>query len=115
MFENTTRYLKIINNPKEYLNFEKKFAEYNYNEKLKIQYPVCYLDDVILHFNHYTSMEHAVSKWNSLKNKLNWDNIFVMMYTTNEEEANKFIELPYKNKVSFVLFETSEVSLINIQ
>lgn len=60
-------------------------------------------------------MEHAVSKWNSLKNKLNWDNTFVMMYTTNEEGANKFIELPYKNKVSFVLFETSEVSLINIQ
>lgn len=114
MFESTTDYLKIINNPKEYLNFELEFARYNFDEKLKIQYPVFYLNDVILHFNHYTSTEHAVSKWRSRKNKISWDNIFVMMYTTNEEEVNKFIELPYKKKVCFVPFETSEESLINI-
>ncbi|NBD26691.1 DUF1919 domain-containing protein [Paenibacillus glycinis] len=72
------------------------------------------MDDAELHFNHYFSFEEAINKWNSRVTKVNWDNLFVMMYTEDYGEASQFIDLHYANKVCFVPFETSEPSLLPI-
>jgi uncharacterized protein (DUF1919 family) len=114
MFEKDGDYLKILSNPQEYLSYELKHDKYLYSENLGIEYPVCYLNDVRLYFNHYSSLEEAVEKWNIRKKRINWDNLFIMMYTENPNEASRFVELPYRNKVCFVPFETSEESLLSI-
>ncbi|MCM3135748.1 hypothetical protein M3629_23505 [Paenibacillus polysaccharolyticus] len=36
------------------------------------------------------------------------------MYTEKKDIANRFVELPYRNKVCFVPFEVSEESLLSI-
>ncbi|MCW3795119.1 DUF1919 domain-containing protein [Paenibacillus sp. LS1] len=114
MFENEMDYLKILSDPQKYLNYELEFERYIYSEVSKTEYPVCYLNDVRLHFNHYTSLEEAVEKWNSRKKRINWDNLFIMMHTENADVADRFVELPYRNKVCFVPFETSKESLLSI-
>lgn len=80
------------------------------NEELK--YPIAVLrgdgtkPDVLVHFMHYKSFDEAKSKWNSRKQRMNKDNIFVAWtfafgeYT--EEEYKRFEALPVKKKVGFV-------------
>ncbi|MFC5528947.1 DUF1919 domain-containing protein [Cohnella yongneupensis] len=114
MFVNTADYLKIMSAPRHYLGCEPTLTKYLYESELKREYPVCRLDDTELYFNHYATLEDAVTKWNSRKAKINWDNLFVMMFTENFEDASRFIELPYENKVCFVPFETTETALLTI-
>lgn len=114
MFVSAPDYLKIMNAPKQYLSHDLILSRYNYEPSLNRNYPVCYLDDAEVHFNHYESLDEAVAKWNSRRIKINWDNLFVMMYTIDPKEAEMFAELPYRNKVCFVPFESSEPSLMSI-
>lgn len=96
MFETETDYLKILSDPQTYLSYELEFDRYLYSELAKTEYPVCYLNDVRLHFNHYASLEEAVEKWNRRKKKINWSNLFIMMYTENADIADQFVELLQK-------------------
>ncbi|MBM7566458.1 DUF1919 domain-containing protein [Paenibacillus sacheonensis] len=114
MYESVPDYLRFLRNSKHYLNIEPTLERYVYDSVLKREYPVARIDDVELHFNHYFSFDEAINKWNSRVSKVNWNNLFVMMYTEDYEEASQFIDLPYASKVCFVPFETSEPSLLSI-
>lgn len=104
MYERIPDYLQILSNPKQYLSIEPKLERYEYDSALQREYPVGRVDDVELHFNHYFTFDEAINKWNSRVAKVNWNNLFVMMYTDDYEEANRFIDLPYVKKyVSFHL------------
>lgn len=107
-------FLKMMSAPKHYLSCEPTLDRYLYEQTLKWDYPVCRIDDVELHFNHYSNLEHAITKWNIRKARINWDNIFVMMFTTEFDEASRFIDLPFTKKICFVPFETSEPSLLSV-
>jgi len=72
------------------------------------------IDDVLIHFLHYKTFEEAQEKWNKRKQRINWDNLFVMMYTSEMEEAERFDRLPYEKKICFVPFETDIPSACNI-
>ncbi|MBD5495847.1 MAG: DUF1919 domain-containing protein, partial [Lachnospiraceae bacterium] len=52
--------------------------------------------------------------WKRRSQRINWDNIFVMMYTDNKNTADEFIKLPYEKKICFVSFPTNEKSLLYI-
>lgn len=70
----------------------------------EIEYPVCNLGDLELHFLHYHSFEEAKEKWESRSQRINRDNIFVMWTFfggTDEQMLNRFEKLPFKNKVAF--------------
>jgi uncharacterized protein (DUF1919 family) len=76
----------------------------DYNNELKIDYPVCMCDDIELYFNHYASYESAVESWEKRKKRINWNNIFVTMYTENPEIAKEFDQLDYEKKICFTTF-----------
>ena len=70
----------------------------------EIDYPVCNLGDLELHFLHYSSFEQAKQKWDARTARLNRDNIFVMWTFfdgTDEELMARFDRLPFANKVAF--------------
>ena len=72
--------------------------------KPEIEYPVCNLGDLELHFLHYHSFEEAKQKWDSRTARINRDNIFVMWTFfggTDEEWLARFDRIPFKNKVAF--------------
>ena len=65
------------------------------------------LDDVKIHCNHDTDPHEAVEKWNRRKIKINYDNLFLEMYTESVDTMNAFLELKgYKRGICFVPFKT---------
>ena len=76
----------------------------NPRHKPEIEYPVCNLGDLELHFLHYSSFEQAKEKWDARTARLNRENIFVMWTFfggTDEQTMARFDQLPFKNKVAF--------------
>lgn len=116
MFESTSDYLKLLKNLKQYMSYELELIEYNADGADGIShYPVVRCGDVTLHFNHYHTFEEAKSCWERRKQRINYDNLLVMMYTEEPEFANEFLKLPYKKKFCFVPFARDEKELIHVQ
>lgn len=56
---------------------------------------------------HYETFEDFIDMWERRKPRINWDNLFVMMFLFKENKKllETFDELPYKKKVCFVPFK----------
>lgn len=115
MYESETDYLKLLKNPKRYMRENLEFVNMCYNAELKIDFPVAKCGDILLYFNHYDSFESAKNCWERRKKRIDWDNLFIMMYTENRNLAQEFAKLSYKKKVCFVPFESDEESLLYVE
>lgn len=117
MFMVDLHYFRLLNNLDYYLHCKLQFKRYEHNPILQSDYPVCGLDDVELHFNHSTSMSEVEGKWYERVERLNWDNLFVMMmYSSGWPEAlERFEKLDYKKKVCFLPFDSSQQSTYSLQ
>ena len=100
-------YIKLLLNLHDYLEMPLEFARYEIEKHSKERYPVMQLGDIFVHCNHDTNPEDALEKWNRRLKKINYDNLFVEMYTENKDIAERFVSMgQYKNKICFVPFET---------
>ena len=115
MFVLEDDFIRFLSNPKKYIACEIDYIEEKYNEDLKIYYPICACDDIFLYFNHYNSFEDARNCWNRRKLRINWNNLFVAMYTENDNIAKEFSCLSYDRKVCFTSFETDYKSCIYLK
>ena len=62
------------------------------------------LGDIILNLVHYNSVEQANQKWQERKERIHYDNLFLIMSDRNgctEKEIAAFDALPFENKVIF--------------
>lgn len=92
-------YVRFLEALPEYLNmpivpFEDK----------RFDYPCGMIGDVEIRFNHYDSFEEAARKWNERKERIDFDNLFVIGVDCDNctyETIERFDKLPYKNKVIF--------------
>lgn len=112
LFIKENDYIRMVENLEYYFSNKVDFCREEYETNLKRNYPVGKIGDIEIHFNHYVSIEDAVNKWE--ENRINWDNLFLEMYTNNMEMAERFDRLPYSNKVVFVPFECRLKSAMNI-
>lgn len=57
--------------------------------------------DVHIYFMHYDSFEQAVAKWNERKERMNFDNLYIIMEAQRctSDILAKFNDIPYANKV----------------
>lgn len=57
--------------------------------------------DVHIYFMHYESFEQAVAKWNERKERINYDNLYIIMEAQRctSDILAKFNDIPYANKV----------------
>lgn len=102
-----TDYLKLLERFRYYMGCELTFLEYAFNTNSQKNYPVMLLDDIKVHCNHDTDPLEATAKWNRRKKKLNYDNLFVEMYTESRETMEAFLKIEgYKQRLCFVPFET---------
>ena len=99
-------YFKFLKNPKYYIKQQLELYKWEYNVTFKRNYPVCKCGDIFINFNHYKTFEEATTCWERRKKRINWDNLIIMMYTTNPETEEKFSKLDYKKKFCFVPYET---------
>lgn len=108
MSEDDMHYIKLLQNLKSNLSEKLTFRKFGYQARLKKNYPICTLgEDIILHFTHYSDMQEVEQKWYSRLERMNWDNLFIMMYTEKMEVARIFDALDYPKKICFVPFESN--------
>lgn len=115
MFVKEYDFLKFLNRPRWYIEQSLELSRMAYNEDINIEYPVCLCGDIELYFNHYTSLESAVSNWEKRKKRINWNNIVVMIYTENIEIAKAFDKLDYEKKVCFAPFKSDFKSVYTLE
>lgn len=113
-------YIKLLNNFDDYLSKNLEFKTATINTNHKSYYPIGKLDDVEIHFLHYTSEEEARNKWNrrterllQFTNKNNYIVKFCDMYNAKEQHFIDFKNVLFKNKISFSISDYSHLGLEN--
>lgn len=67
-------FIKLAQNPRFYLEQKLRFIDSEYS------YPVAMLGDIRIHFNHSRSAEEAEEDWNRRKVRVNYNNLYVILY-----------------------------------
>ena len=114
MYEEEADYLKLLANLGFYLKQPLVFEKEMYEINLKRNFPVAMLSDIRLYFNHYESFDEAKVKWYQRLNRINYNNLFIMFYTTNLESAKIFDNLPFEHKIVFLPFKSNLRSAIEL-
>lgn len=93
-------FIRFLERPEYYLSRD---IEFYVDENRK--FPMGRIEDVKIYFVHYKTPEEARNAWMRRKDRIVWDNIFVIstdhdgMYLP--ELMERFDKLPYQNKVMF--------------
>lgn len=108
-------YLRVIKNLKQYMAEEPVLKRYKISSNHS-RYPVLQIDDIEIYCNHTSDGEQAIKDWNRRKSKINFDNLYIEMYTTNPNIATRFIEetIGYKG-ICFVPWITNESKLLTLE
>lgn len=114
MWMNSNDYLTMVENFKYYMDIEPRFIRMEYDRVLGQEYPVVGLDDVEIHWNHYTDFEEALQIWNRRKARINYENVLIEMFITNKEDLQRFLKLPQKYKVGFSSVPCDEECIVYI-
>lgn len=91
-------FLKFIENLSEYLTEDLVFMETEYS------YPVARLKDITLYFNHSKTEKEARVNWERRKKRINYDNLFIIMYDrgdVTESDIRRLENVNCKGKVVF--------------
>lgn len=113
-------YMKIISNLDYYLSIPIQFTTKSNYPNQDITYPLGVLDDIEIHFRHFKSEEEAREKWTRRtarmleeKNKDNYIFKICDSYNIDKEMMKTFHQLPFKNKISFSIYDYSDLKLTN--
>lgn len=90
-------YVRFLENLKWYL--EQPVVPY---EDDRFDYPCGMLGDVEIRFNHYKTFEEAREKWEQRKQRIDWDNLYVIGIDGDNctyDSIKRFDALPFRNKV----------------
>lgn len=104
MFMRAVDFTKFCENLEYYLSIDEMKACTDKGVIGERQYPIAYLDDLMLFLVHYKSVTEAQDKWNERKKRINFDNIVIINTDREgmtEELKDRYEALPYK-KVMFV-------------
>lgn len=113
-------YVKFLADIKSYLSKKLEFIEpkesKDYESFKQVEhmmtFPIARLGDIEVYFMHYKDREEAESKWYRRINKINWDELIVIMAENEScsyEVVKQFDALPFKNKVSFTTTDYPDV------
>ena len=107
-------YLELCQHLPSYLQESLEFVRYGHNPVENFDYPIFRLHGIQFDMNHYRSIEEGEQAWEKRRCRMNWDDIFVMMYTQDETIPEAFERLPYARKVCFTSFPTEQPSSLYI-
>lgn len=103
-------YIKLLSNFDYYMKQKLNFISKTKYPERKVTYPIALLDDVEVHFTHYNSEDEARTKWRRRTDrmlKVTDSNNFYFEFSDNwnapEKLFKQFHNLPFKNKISFIL------------
>lgn len=112
-------YIKFVFNLQHYFSHEltfKKVSKYkeanDFRYEEKLNYPIGQIDDIEIHFQHYSSDQEANEKWTRRVSRVNLDNLFFKMCDRDlctNELAIKFDQLLHKK----VFFSSKQLDKVN--
>ena len=100
-------YLKMLSNLRYYMSLEPKEVFED-----GINYPIGELDDIRVYFMHFPSFEEARLKWNERKERINYDNLFILFNDKDnctDDDLKTFDSLPYEYKSVFTHIPHPEI------
>ena len=106
MFFKEQEYIRFLRSSRTHMKKNLTLKKMVCNDVFKYHYPIATLGDVEIIMNHYRDFDKALNIWNERKQKINWYNLFVTMYTESKEILEQFDALPYGKKVCFVPFKS---------
>lgn len=109
LFVSDDDFLKIINNFSFYMNCTPYYDHGEIDPHSRMKYPVLKLKNIFIHCNHSKTADAAIEDWERRKRKINYNNLFFMMYTDNSRIAHDFsgfCEKENQKGVCFVPWET---------
>lgn len=89
-------YLKFVLDLKKYISLDLEFIKSEY------KHPVARLGDITIYFNHYKTNEEAKNSWDIRKKRINYDNLFLIMYDKDgltEEDLKKLKTIKCRGKI----------------
>lgn len=102
-------FLKFVENIQEYIEKNLEFVSSEYT------YPVAKLGDIYLYFNHAKTQEEALDNWEKRKNRINYDNLFVIMYDKGDitkDDIRRLETVKCKNKIVLSDKEYSDIEYV---
>ena len=102
-------FLKLAAHLKTYLSYELEFVDSEHD------YPVARLHDVLIYFNHSKSADEAAADWDRRKPRINYDNLFLLMYDRENltlEELREIEEIPCRGRIIFSDKERPELDYV---
>lgn len=108
LYFNAKDFIKFLKNIDYYINLD--LQEEN---DLDLEYPVGKLDDIKVYFLHYKNFDVAKEKWDTRKQRINKENIYIMMTDRDGctyEDMLEFDKLNYKHKVIFTNKEYKNIN-----
>ena len=106
LFLTNPDFIKFLEDPHTYLEKNLIYCKQEFDSKKTYDFPVATCGDILLRMMHYKTFEDSVENWEKRKARINWDNLFVTMWSIDEELLERFDKLPYKKKVCFVPFKS---------
>lgn len=98
--------LRMLSDLKGYLSAPPQLIRWTVDVHSGLTYPVMAVKDVEIYFNHDKTIEGALEKWERRCKKVNFNNIFVSIYTEESDVVEQFLKLnDYPNKVCFVPYQ----------
>lgn len=92
-------FIKILTDLRNFMDMPLIFTYEN-----GIDYPVGLIRDVKIYFMHYDSEAEAEAKWNERKQRIDYDNLFILFNDRDGctyDDMKAFDKLPFENKVIF--------------
>ena len=99
-------FIKFLKFPHVYLKEPPIYQKHHYSSDKSLDYPVASIGDISINMMHYKNFDESVEAWEKRKQRINWYNIFVVMWTEDEKILEEFDKLPYGKKVCFVPFKS---------
>ncbi len=109
LWMNQKDFLKMVLDLKSYMSKELVFIKGEYD------YPIALLGDVKIYFNHSKTEEEAHINWERRKTRINYDNLYIIMYDRNgltNEDFDALSKINCKNRIVLSTEENDKYSFI---
>lgn len=113
LFVQDQDYIKLLNHFEYYMKKKLVYKRDEIDAHSRKRYPVMQLEDLEIHCNHAENPSEASEFWERKCKKINYDNLYVEMYTESQYIAERFSELKrFPRKICFVPFDVKNSSCI---
>ena len=106
VFHTETDCIRFLRAPRICMKENLGLKKMVWNQVFGYYHPIATLCNIDITLNHDPNFDEALAKWNKRKQRINWYNLFVTMYTEKQEILEEFDALPYGKKVCFVPFKS---------